>query len=268
MNRKYENEDFGRFDDPMLEDFNSKAAVVSLDRIDLLIKDCHTTDSPQLFLLTFLIPGPLVVSWRIRSIFQSHPEIGSFKDLIDEQPILMGIATFTYVLMWLYLLPIVVSLWNLFHQYYTFEEFFAALGKWHTFQAGFVTFAHFCFTTFALVTFRVTPTFTQRYQSLRQRDQAEIDRHTVIAETRNQMIAQIPQMMQNLIIQSINALIASGQLNENEAQKVTQTFTQMAKQILKLESSNYLNNFQRNEEQNTIPLNPPLDELDEDYGDK
>ena len=205
---------------PLLSQFRADDPHIGLEKIKFLVEEGQKTDIFHHLRFIVLLPGPLVISFGVRNIIRSQKNIDSFRNLFQQEPILIIFATIFYFTMWWHLLPILVSCWNLFSQIYSWQEFFISLFEWSTFQFIILFCLNFLISLLALKSFKLTPTFEDRYQSLKSLALARYQNPIERANVNNQIIRNAPQMMQNLIDQTFTAMLANGELDSETANKV------------------------------------------------
>jgi hypothetical protein len=223
--------------EPMLEEFGANDPYVFLEKLEVSIQRSQKKDLPHRILFAFLLPGALLLMLSIYQMTRSQNKTDSFKSLIVQSYLLIGIATVAYLTMWVYLSPIVGSLWNLFHEA-NGDEFFNSLARWETVQALVLVLIEVYFARLAVDSFKLTKTFYSRYEMLKRQAEAEHLKHIIALETRNRIVEIVPEMMKSLIDQTIAAMVASGELNSTSAREITRTMKQVAREIM-LNPSNF-----------------------------
>jgi hypothetical protein len=250
--------------EPMLGEFGADDPYIFLEKLELQIERSQKKDLPHRILFTFLLPGAFLLMLSIYNLARSHNKTDSFKPLIVQSYLLIGIATAAYLTMWVYLSPIIVSLWNLFHEV-NWEEFFNSLARWATVQAAVLVLTEIFFARLAVDSFKLTKTFYSRYQLLKRQAEAEHLKHIIVAETRNRIVEIVPEIMKSLIDQTITAMVASGELNSASAQNITRTMKQVAREIM-LNPSNFESLPTTISDVDNAPLELPDDD-DHEYGE-
>ena len=215
----------------LLEEFSRENPNIPLDKIEMAISRYQKQDSAHSLLFNFLIPGPLVLFRSTNKLTRARFKTEGFKTLIEREPLLILVATTIYVVMWLYLLPVLGMFWGLFHTA-NWEQFFNSFFQWITFQAVVLVFVQVFFSRLAIDSFQLTKTFHFYYDLLVKQAEAEYLRPIVAAEARNRVLEIIPEIMQSLIAQSITAMIASGELNSASAQETTRIMKEITRNIL------------------------------------
>lgn len=205
---------------PLLDRFHSDAPYIGLERIKLLIEKGHRKDTLSYLLFVILLPGAMYICLKIKSIIKSQKNINSFKNTVEQEPILIIFATLSYGLMWWHLFPIITSCWNLFYQHFSWQEFFVSLKNWNTLQALVLLPFNFFLSQLALRSFELTPTFEDRYQFLKLLAKARYQKPIAQTDAVNEMIRGKAEMMQNLINQTFIAMSASGELDPETADRV------------------------------------------------
>lgn len=214
MNKKYKKTN------PLHTLFLSDSSAAGLEQVKLLLKEGQTEDFHHYLLFIILFPGALIISISVKTILKSQEDIESFKYLFREKQILIILATAAYIAMWRYLLPIMVICWNLFHQIYSWQEFFDSLFQWATFQFTIVFGLNFLFSFLALQSFKLTPAFEDRYQALKSYNREQYQRPIEELILINETIRKAPEMMQNLIDRTLTAMMANDELDPETIDKV------------------------------------------------
>lgn len=218
--------------DETINEFDPHTATVGLEKIKSIVSEAKKKGITHRIVTTFLLPAPLMVSLSIRAILRSHPKLKVFASSILQKNFPIVIATVFYFVTWLYLLPIILAFWRLFHQIYSLEEFFMALFRWDTFQSLILVLIHSFFARVAMNGFRLTKTFHDRYDLLRKLEKERGSRELTMIRASNQTIADAPQLVNSLIHQTINALVASGKFSPENVKAVTETMKGISQQFL------------------------------------
>ena len=213
-------------------EFDPQAATVELEKIKSIVNEAKKHGFTHRFLTTFLLPAPLIVSLSLKSVLRSQPKLNVFASSIIQKHILIVIATVFYFVMWLYLLPIIVTFWQVFHQVYSWEEFFVEIFRWDTLQSLILVLIHSFFARAAMNGFRLTKTFYDRYDLLRELEREKHSRELTMLKASNQTIANAPKLVNTLIHQTINALVSSGKFSPENVKAVTETMKGISYQFL------------------------------------
>ena len=215
-----------------ITDLDSKVATVGLERIKLIVNEGTKEGITHRFLTTFLLPAPLILSFSIKAVLRSQPKLNVFASSILQKHLPIAIATVLYFVMWLYLLPIFWTFWQLFHQVYSWEDFFVDLFRWQTFQAIILVLIHSFFARVAMNGFKLTQTFYDRYDLLRKVEIAKASGELTAIEAGNKTIANTPELLNSLIHQTINALVASGKFSPENVRTVTEVMKEIGNSFL------------------------------------
>ena len=215
-----------------INEFDPQTATVGLEKVKSIISEAKKEGITHRIVTTFLLPAPLMVSLSIRATLRSHPKLKVFASSILQKHLPIAIATVFYFVMWLYLLPIILAFWRLFHQIYSWEEFFTAIFQWDTFQSLILILIHSFFARIAMNGFGLTKTFHDRYNLLRKLEKERGSRELTMIRASNQTIADAPQLVNSLIHQTINALVASGKFSPENVKAVTETMKGISQQFL------------------------------------
>ena len=216
----------------LVNKFDRDELNIGLEKIKSLVEEAQKRNFHKRFLLTIVVPGALIISLRIRSITKSNKNLDGFDALIEQELLLILFALVGYVVMWLYLHPIVLSIWHLFFQNYSWGDFFGSLFRWNTLQALLVTSLNFWVSQIALESFKLTSTFEDRYKSLKSLAQTIYKNPIEKAKLENEIIRQASEMMQNLINQTFTAMLANGEFDPNTAAEVTKVMKKTYYDIL------------------------------------
>ena len=215
----------------LLDEFGAKDPYILLEKQEIQIDRAQKKDLPHRILFTFLLPGGLMVLMSIYRMARSQNHTGSFKPLVERSYLLIAIATVAYLTMLVYMRPLVLSFWDLFHQP-EWVQFFNSLAQWETVQAIVLILIQLYFANLAIDSFEFTDTFYSRRRLLQKQAEAEHLKHIVALEVRNRMAENVPEIMKSLIDQTITAMIASGELDSASAQKITCTLKTVAQEIM------------------------------------
>ena len=217
--------------EPMLGEFGAKDPYIFLEKLELKLARTQKKDLPHRILFTFLLPGAFLLLISIYKMARSQNHTGSFKPLVERSYLLIAIATVAYLTMLVYMRPLVLSFWDLFHQP-EWVQFFNSLAQWETVQAIVLILIQLYFANLAIDSFEFTDTFYSRRRLLQKQAEAEHLKHIVALEVRNRMAESVPEIMKSLIDQTITAMIASGELDSASAQKITRTLKTVAQEIM------------------------------------
>ncbi|MEO1671722.1 MAG: hypothetical protein AAFR77_13205 [Cyanobacteria bacterium J06631_2] len=252
--------------DETINEFDPHTATVGLEKIKSIVSEAKKVGITHRIVTTFLLPTPLILSLSIRAILRSHPKLNVFASSILQKNLPIAIATVFYFVMWLYLLPIILAFWRLFHQIYSLEEFFINLFRWDTFQSLILILIHSFFARIAMNGFRLTKTFYDRYDLLRKLEKERGSRELTMIKASNKTIADAPQLINSLIHQTINALVASGKFSPENVKAVTETMKGISHQFLNGATHiDYQPSLDF--EEKLLEPNTPMPSLEEQYGE-
>ena len=246
---------------------NSQEATVRLERIESIVNETTKEGIIHRFFTTFLFPAPLIVSLSIRAILGSQPGLNVFAQSIRQKHLLIAIATVLYFTKWLYSLPILLTCWRFFHQIYSWSDFFQELWQWQTFQVVVLILIHSFFARAAMDGFELTKTFSDGYELLRELKIVTGSRGLIVEKATNDNIANTPELINGLIHQAINALVASGKFSPDNVELITRTMEQVRDRFLGgSDSPEYQAAFELKDTK-LLKQDPFAPSLQEGYGD-
>ena len=246
---------------------NPEAATVRLEKIESIVNETTKEGYIHRFFTTFLFPAPLMVSLSINTILRSLPGLNIFAQAIRQKYLLIAIATIFYFTKWFYSLPILLACWRFFHQTYTWSDFFQELWQWQTFQVAVLIPIHGFFAKAAMDGFELTKTFADGYELLRELKLVTGSRGLIVEKATNDNIANTPELLNGLIHQAINALVASGKFSPENVELITRTMEQVRDRFLNgSASTSYQQDIQLKETQ-LLEQEPFIPSLEESYGD-
>jgi hypothetical protein len=215
----------------LLNIFDINAPTEALDRIKNLVKFCQKTDRLSQILLIYLLPGAIIAHTTINIIIRSHSEIASFNRVIHRSIAAIVVSGFTYIIMWERLFPFILYLWDFFHLH-NWETLATSLFQWRTAQAATLMVLHYYFSLLALKSFRITETFHHRYQALQKFSNSQYDGYIVTQQAENATIEQLPQIITNIINQTLTSHMVNGELTPETVNQTLAIVAAMMEQML------------------------------------
>ncbi len=215
----------------LLNIFDINAPTEALDRIKYIVKFCQRTDRLSLILLIYLLPGAVVAHITINIIIRSQTEIASFNRVINRSLVAISVSGLTYIIMWERLFPLFLCTWDFFHSH-NWEPLFHSLIQWRTIQTVILMMMHYFSSSFALKSFRITETFHHRYQALQKFSNSQYEGYIATQKAENATIEQLPQIITNIINQTLTSHMANGELTPETVKETLKIVAEMMEQML------------------------------------
>jgi hypothetical protein len=187
----------------LLKMFSGNSLLHRLDRVRSQYKECQTTHP-----LMFLFPGPLIAYLWPLILLEVEEEDRGFREGLMQNRLLIGFSTITYVVLLCWVIPVLKSLWNLFHNPNSYSGFFSLLGSWHTVQILFILVVHLPFTYWALRKFELTQTFIDQHEVLRRNVQMILEGPMFSIQLQREKERQLISIMGHMLPNAFTLLAA------------------------------------------------------------
>ncbi|MGK7872517.1 MAG: hypothetical protein AB4426_04165 [Xenococcaceae cyanobacterium] len=257
----------------IIDVFGTKQISYKLDRIKWIVERCQECKEGNwlyLFLFAFLVPGSMIANLQIEFILRSQEQLKeNFRGAINKCLFLIVIASISYFVMLFYFLPSIgLSLWNLFHQIYDWEQFFESLMTWKVFQTlCFIIPIQFFFAWLALSSFKVTDTFDNCYENLKKLADEQAGKYIVVETARIQMVLMLPKIVENTVNHHLIALMNSENFTPEQLSKIQQIMNDIHQSLNQLENNNSINPILFSQDYQPDYLRGDGDNNDNNYGD-
>lgn len=200
-----------------LEAYKASDVLHAADKI----RELHKTSQKQKFINRFVFPMPCWAWYRIRQLLATYSQLHSLKDGISISTVLCVFSGLLYALMWLQLLPFLLSLLisllspelseRLFQSFFTGQNFFRAVV---------LIAAEVGVATWALSAFTLTETFDTQYKALQDTYKQKWADAVVQTKTSQEFMSMRPELVKSFVSKTMTLLLASEEFDQKQQDKI------------------------------------------------
>lgn len=211
----------------LLQDFNKAELLHPLNQIQLLHDDARQRNIAKVM----LFPLPLWIYYRINTLLKSNPALKHFQKGILLNLPLVAFSSIFYLVMWWHMLPIAHNFLPVLQSPNHIETFVKSLWDEHSFRTLWAIAAHLLVSLWTLSDFKLTDTFTEQINAFQQTIAKKWEDGLVRVVVQQQLETLQLEFIKNLSTQFTTMILANGDLNPQEQQKIINTFSKILQQL-------------------------------------